>query len=139
VRIEALFAWHYRDGTHLLRVPWGGGPAEFATQFTAIGGPRGRALFALSRASYMEYATVPLEGAKMLALNAADDVIRAESAGVGLPVQMAVAGPAGAALLSAGDVRALEDTVAAFREYQRDYLVRQEDAAPKRDTGVRPP
>src|SRR4051794_6436660 len=90
IAVEGVFAWHSeRDGPHLLRVPWGG-PAEFHPQFTAIGSPRTIALFALNRLSHMGYGTIPLEAAKMLALNVADEVIASESAGVALPVQMAI-------------------------------------------------
>lgn len=75
----------------------------------------------------------------MVALDIAENVIRAASSGVALPVQLGVVAAAGLSIIDDAELRALEDTVAAFRENQRNFLVRtepDESAAP--DTGLRP-
>jgi 20S proteasome alpha/beta subunit len=135
-----LFAWYSKaDRHHYLLRALGNGHGEFALRYTAIGGPGQLARFALSRSEHLGYATLPLEAAKMIAFNVADDVIRASSAGVGPPVQMAVVTATGASVVQASDLRGLEDTVATFRELQRDFLGLPDTThPPKRDTGIRP-
>lgn len=139
-RADGVFAWYSKEDRHhyALRV-LSTGHGEFARRYTAIGGPRQLAQFALSRSEYLEYATLPLEAAKMLAFNAADDVIRASSAGVGPPVQIAVVTPTETSIIQPQELRGLEDTLAAFREHQRDFLIRpDEKRGTKQDTGIRP-
>jgi hypothetical protein len=139
LQVEGIFAWYSATErrTFLTRV-LGNGYCEFHPSYVAIGGPHVLARFALSRTAFLEYGTLPLEAAKMVIFDAADETIRAASTGVGLPVQMAVSTAEKSELLSAMDVRGQEDTVAAFREYQRDYLVRDEERASEQDTGLRP-
>jgi hypothetical protein len=138
---EGVFAWYCEeDRRDYLIHAVSSGHAEFDPQYTAVGGraPRELAQFALSRSEHLELKTLPLEAAKMLAFNVADDVIRASASGVALPVQMAVVSSGGAKVIKDDELRALEDTVAAFREHQREFLVRPKRARPRRDTGLRP-
>jgi proteasome beta subunit len=138
--VEGIFAWYSAADkrTFVIRVR-GDGYFEFHPNFVAVGSPAHYARFALNRTTYMEYGKLPLEVAKMLAFRAADDVIRAASTGVGLPVQVAVVTEHGCGVLNDMDVRGLEDTVAAFREHQREYLIGgDEDATAEGDTGLRP-
>lgn len=58
--------------------------------------------------------------------------------GVGPPVQVAVVAGARAEVLPAAEMPGLTDTVAAFREHQRTFLVRDEPEEPRADTGLRP-
>jgi len=115
--VEGMFGWHSaaEGRTFLIRV-LGNGGFEWHRQFTAIGSPAMLARFALNRTTYYEYATLPLEAAKMVAFGATDEVIRSASTGVALPVQMAVATADGSEVLSPMAMRGQEDTVAAFRE-----------------------
>jgi hypothetical protein len=74
----------------------------------------------------------------MIAAKVVDDVIRATSSGVSHPLQVAAVTANGAAILDAVEVRGLEDSVAAFRERQREFLVDGEPRDPGGDTGLRP-
>jgi hypothetical protein len=44
----------------------------------------------------------------------------------------------GATVLGSLELRGIADTVAALREYQRDYIVRDDAPEAERDTGIRP-
>jgi proteasome beta subunit len=136
---QGLFAWYSeREGRTFLLRALSTGYAEFARRYAAVGGPSGFARFALSTSEYLEFETLSLEAAKMVAFNVADDVIRASASGVSPPVQLAVVHAGGEAVVAELERRGLEDTVAAFREHQRDFLVRGEEALAERDTGLRP-
>jgi proteasome beta subunit len=139
VALDGLFAWYSADDhrTFILRV-WGNVQAEFARQYAAVGSPSDKARFALSRSEHFEFRTLPIEPAKVIAFLAAEDVIHATPSGVALPVQMAVVTGTGSAVLSDDETRALRDTAAAFRESQRELLVREEKGRPPADTGIRP-
>lgn len=139
LELGALFAWYSADEqrTFLLRV-LGDGYAEFDGQYAAIGGPSRIAQFALRETEHLEYAALPLEPAQMIATKIIDDVIRASSSGVAHPVQVATVTANHAAILAPIDVRGLEDSVAAFRERQREFLVGEEPRDTGRDTGLRP-
>ena len=138
---EGLFAWYSEtDGRDFLLKVFSSGHAEFEPQYGAVAapGPRQLAEFALSRSEHLELQTLPLEAAKMLAFNVADDVIRATASGVSLPLQIASVTRDGAAVAGKDELRGLEDTVAAFREHQGDFLRRDRRRAARRDTGLRP-
>jgi 20S proteasome alpha/beta subunit len=137
--VDGLFGWFSAQDrrSYLLRVH-GAGNAEFARSYTAVGSVGEMARFALSRMEFLGYNDLPLEAAKMVAFGVADDVIRAAASGVGAPVQLAVANVTGSSVLGRVDLRAVEDTVAAFRDYQREYLVRDQQIKAEPDTGVRP-
>lgn len=138
--VEGVFAWHSeQDRRDYLLHAVGTGHSEFHPQYTAVGAtPKQLALFALSRSEHLEFGTLGLEAAKMVAFNVTDDVIRASASGVALPVQMAVVTPNGLSMLQPDELRGLEDTVAAWREHQREFLGRSAEAPAKRDTGLRP-
>lgn len=137
--IEGLFGWHSSDEarTYLLRVPVHG-PAEFARRYTAIGAPGTLARFALSRSEYLEYESLPLAATKMVAYTVVDDVIRASTSNVGGPVQLATVTKDAAGLATTIELRGIADTVAAFREHQRDFIARDEPGGAAHDTGIRP-
>jgi 20S proteasome alpha/beta subunit len=140
--VEGMFAWHSaHDGRDFLLKALGDGQAVFEPRYTAIGSPspRNLARFSLGCLEHLDFATLPLEAGKMVALSVAEDTIRATPYGVGLPVQMAVVAAAGYSVIDETELRGLEDTLAAFRENQRNFLVRpgpEEGAGP--DTGLRP-
>lgn len=98
----------------------------------------GVALFALSQSEFLEYETLPLEASKMMLVNIADAVIRSTASGVGPPVQVAVVTSSQATTLDPVELRGLEDSVAAFREHQRNFLVDAEPPGTGMDTGLRP-
>lgn len=134
--VEGLFAWRGRDGFHLLRVPWQN-PPTLATRFDAIGGGKSFALFAYSRSEHLGYETLPLDAAQMVAYSVIDDVIRASTAGVSGPVQVAVVTDEGARVLPDDQLDPIRDTVDAYRDYQREFIVRDEPPT-SMDTGIRP-
>jgi hypothetical protein len=138
-RIEGLFAWYGPDGFHLLRVPQNN-PPEFAPRFDAVGGDLNRLLarFAFTRSEHLGYETLPLAAAQMIVFTVADDVIRASPADVGGPVQIALVTEGSARVMPADKLQPVEDTVDAFREHQREFIVRDEPTGGEGDTGIRP-
>lgn len=137
-----IFAWysHSDRRTFLLRVQHSGA-FEFQPQYMALASRHAQSLaqFALNRSEHLEYSSLPLEAAQMIAFSAVDDVIRgAVTADVGGDVQIATVSDKQAYVLSPLQVRALEDTLGAFRTHQREYLVRTDDSGSEPDTGVRP-
>lgn len=139
--IHGIFAWHSRaEGeTFLLRV-LESGFAEPAGKYTAVGTPDAKALgqFALSQSEHLGYASLGLDAARMVAFNVVDDVIRASARSVGHPVQLAEVTAARHEVLSTAETQGVADTLAAFREHQRDFLARDEIATDEGDTGIRP-
>jgi proteasome beta subunit len=137
--VRGIFAWYSaaENRTYVLRAN-GKGYAEFADTYAAVGAPADFARFALGQSEHLEYASLPLEATKMVAYKVADDVIRASARTVGHPIQMAVVTPTQAAVAPTVEVRGLSDTVAAFREHQRNFLVREEPREERADTGIRP-
>jgi hypothetical protein len=73
----------------------------------------------------------------MVAPNIAGDVIRACSSLVGFPVQVAVVDAAHAGVLPADELTPLAHTVSAFRDHQKNFVVRDTPTEGE-DTGVRP-
>lgn len=138
-RIDCLFAWRDRDGYHLLRVPYNN-PPEFVERSVAIGSPQAESFgrFALSSREHLEFETLPLDAAKMVSHDAVTDVIRAAPVGVGGGVQIACVAEDGARVVPADQIEPIRDTVSAFREFQKDYIVRQAPTGPARDTGITP-
>ena len=138
---EGLFGWYSaaEKRTFLVQA-FSSGHSEFRPVYAAVGTAHvvNLANFALSSSEHLDYLTLPSEAAKMVAYNIAAQIIKAAASGVGPPVQIAVASARGTELVPSDEVRALEDTVAAFLEYQRDYLARDDEPGPERDTGVRP-
>jgi predicted proteasome-type protease len=139
--VQGIFAWHSESEheTFVLRV-LETGHAEPAPKYSAVGASSAcdLARFALSQSEHLGYATPRLEAAKMLAFNVVDDVIRASARSVCHPVQLAVVTAAQHELLAPAEVQGVADTLAAFREHQRDFLGREETVARERDTGIRP-
>ncbi|MEA2385575.1 MAG: hypothetical protein QOH72_5546 [Solirubrobacteraceae bacterium] len=138
--IEGLFAWYSQEEgrTFLVKILTNG-HSEFAPRYDAVGSPhpRGLAGFALRASEHMEYATLPLHAGQMVAANIAGDVIRACSSLVGFHVQVAVVDAAHAGVLPADELTPLAHTVSAFRDHQKNFVVRDTPTEGE-DTGVRP-
>ncbi|HEX4806729.1 MAG TPA: hypothetical protein VFU94_12590 [Conexibacter sp.] len=139
--VHGIFAWHSRieNETFLLRV-LENGLAEPAEKYVAVGLPEAKRLaqFALSQREHLGYAGVRLDIARMVAFNAVDDVIRASARSVGHPVQLAEVTADRHEVLGTAELQGVADTLAAFREHQRDFLVRDDVLGEDRDTGIRP-
>ena len=129
----------FRGRTFLLRVQHSGN-AEFRPSYTMVGtGPvQALAHFPLNRSEDLEYSSLPLPAAEMVAFGAVDDVIRGRLPDLPRPYRSPQSAMTMRAILPRLEVRALEDTLGAFRAHQRDYIVRGDDASSEPDTGVRP-
>lgn len=129
---EGLFAWYDRGDhrNYLLRVR-SNGDAEFMTQYGAVGSSKQIAefgFFGFNRSEYLDYKTLPLETAKMLAHMVADDAVRASAQGVDGPIQLAVVTASESTVLRERELQPVRDTAAAFQMHQLDFLVREEGA-----------
>lgn len=138
-QFEGLFAWHSASEkrSYLLRAR-SDGVLEFERQYGAVGSSRRLAefgFFALNRSEYLDYASLPLETAMMLAHMAADDAIRASAQGVDGPTQLAVVTASEAAILEEDELRPIRDTASAFRMHQADFLVRTKGREEQPRTG----
>lgn len=128
---EGLFAWLSKEEGryHLLRAR-SDGTVEFKEQgFGAVGSSKDLAQFAFfgfGSSGFLEYETLPSEAAKMLVHTVTDDAITASAQGVDGPVQLAVVSAAGAGVLEAQDLKPVQDTAAAFKMHQADFLKRSE-------------
>jgi hypothetical protein len=67
-----------------------------------------------------------LEQTKMLTFMVAEDAVKASAKGVDLPIQAAVVSPEETAVLHDDELKAVNDTVTAFRMHQLDFLKRPE-------------
>jgi 20S proteasome alpha/beta subunit len=140
----ALFAWWSDEEERftLLRVR-GSGHAERDDHYRAVGGPERFARFALGRLEFLDFDSLPLETAEMIAVYVVEDVIRDASVGVCKPIQVAAVTREKTMILSEIDVRVLEETGDALRDQLRSWIVPQEEeeegeAPPEPDTGIRP-
>lgn len=142
MRFEGLFAWYdARDRRHYLLQAHHNGHVEFMTQYGAIGSSRQIAefgFFGFSRSEFLDYKTLPLETAKMLAYMVAEDAVRASAQGVDGPIQLAVVKSGQATVLRDDELGPVRDTAAAFQMHQRDFLVRKGDTGPAGARGLLP-
>jgi hypothetical protein len=131
---RGLFAWYSKDERkHHLLLARSDGTLEFIGQaYSAVGSSEDLAQFAFFRFSssgFLEYETLPAEAAKMLVHTVTDDAINVSAQGVDGPVQLAVVTAAGAGVLEAADLKPVQDTAAAFKMHQADFLKRAETPA----------
>ncbi len=127
---EGLFAWYSATErrTFLLRARHDG-RVEFMPRYGAVGssaqiGEVG--FFGFSRSQFLDYETMSLEQTKMLTFMVAEDAVKASAKGVDLPIQAAVVSPEETAVLHDDELKAVNDTVTAFRMHQLDFLKRPE-------------
>jgi ATP-dependent protease HslVU (ClpYQ) peptidase subunit len=128
---RGLFAWYSKEESqhHLLLARSDGVVELQAQRYSAVGSPSSKelaqfAFFGFSRSGFLEYETLPLEAAKMLVHMVTDDAVQASAQGVDGPIQLAVVTTAGARVLEAGDLNPVQDTAAAFKMHQADFLKR---------------
>jgi len=128
---QGLFAWYSKteDQFFLLKAR-SDGIVELQEQgYGAVGSPSSNelarfAFFGFSSSGHLEYETLPLETAKMLVHTVTEDAVNASAHGVDGPVQLAVATAGGAEVLEAVDLKPVQDTAAAFKMHQADFLER---------------
>lgn len=130
---KGLFAWYSREESkHHLLWARSDGTVELKDQgYGAVGSPSSEdlaqfAFFGFSSSGFLDYETLPLEAAKMLVHTVTDDAIAASAQGVDGPVQLAVVTANGARVLDAADLKPVQDTAAAFKMHQADFLKRTE-------------
>ena len=130
---QGLFAWYSKDESryHLLQAR-SDGTVEFKEEgYGAVGSSWDFAQFAFfgfGSAGFLEYETLPSEATKMLVHTITDDAINASAQGVDGPVQLAVVTATGAGVLLAAELKPVQDTAAAFKMHQADFLKRAESA-----------
>lgn len=138
-RFEALFAWYdSAEDRHYLLWATQAVHTEFERSFGAIGGVGSLGRFGFSRSAFLRFDTLPLETTKMVAYMVAEEVVRASSKGVDLPIQIATVSKGDARILRSDEVEAIDDTANYFRERQRDLLVTTEPSADTLQRGIRP-
>jgi hypothetical protein len=138
-RFEALFAWYDSAGDrHYLLSATQAVHTEFERSFGAIGGVSSLGRFGFSRSAFLRFDTLPLETTKMVTYMVAEEVVRASSKGVDLPIQMATVTRGDAQILRPEEVEATDDTANYFRERQRDLLVTTDPSADTLRKGIRP-
>lgn len=131
---QGLFAWHSKDeDCHYLLQARSDGTVELKEQgYGAVGSSKDLAQFAFfgfGSSGFLEYETLPSEAAKMLVHTITDDAINVSAQGVDGPVQLAVVTARGARVLDAADLKPVQDTAAAFKMHQADFLKRAENPA----------
>lgn len=142
-RFMGLFTWYSRDERrhHLLRA-MSDGVVELQEQgYGAVGSSEELARFAFfgfSSSGFLEYETLPLEAAKMLAHTVTDDAITASARGVHGPVQLAVVTGSDAHILEESALKPVQDTAAAFKMHQADFLKRAEGQPDNVTSGLVP-
>jgi hypothetical protein len=91
--------------------------------FGAIGSGAVLGRFGFARSEFLEFDTLSLELTKMVTHMVAEEAVKASPKGVDLPIQIATACKGDTRLLRPTEVSAIEDTVAFFRESQRELLI----------------
>lgn len=138
-RFEALFAWYDEaDSRHYLLWATQAGHTEFQRSSGAIGGVSSLGRFGFTRSAFLRFGTLPLETTKMVAYMVAEEVVRASSQTVDLPIQVATVSNGDTQILRPDEVDAIDDTANLFRERQRDLLVTAEPSADTTRRGIRP-
>lgn len=130
---KGLFAWYSAvEQQHYLLQARSDGVLELQEQgYAAVGSPSSQelarfAFFGFTSSRFLEYETLPQETAKMLIHTITDDAVNASAQGVDGPIQLAVATASEAAVLEEADLKPVQDTAAAFRMHQADFLKRTE-------------
>jgi 20S proteasome alpha/beta subunit len=142
ISFEALFAWYdAQDHRHYLLHARHDGHAEFKPQYGAIGSSRQLAefgFFGFSRSEFLDYRTLPLETAKMLAYTVAEDAVRSSAHGVDLPIQLAANSSGQASVLREDELQLVRHTVAVFQMHQVEFLVRKNHEQAEKVAGIVP-
>jgi 20S proteasome alpha/beta subunit len=121
---EGLFAWYdATDDRHYLLWARQDGHVEFERPFGAIGSGAVLGRFGFARSEFLEFGALSLELTKMVTHMVAEEAVKASPKGVALPIQIATAFHGETHVLRPGEVSAIEDTVAFFRESQRELLI----------------
>lgn len=130
---KGLFAWYSKDeGKYQLLRARSDGIVELQEQgYSAVGSRSSEelarfAFFGFSSSEFLGYETLPSEVAKMLVHTVTDDAVKAVAQGVDGPIQLAVVTARGARVLDAADLKPVQDTAAAFKMHQADFLKRAE-------------
>lgn len=128
---QGLFAWYSKtEDQHFLLKARSDGIVELQDQgYGAVGSPSSNdlarfAFYGFSSSGHLEYETLPLETAKMLVHTVTDDAVNASAHGVDGPVQLAVVTAVRAEVLDPADLKPVQDTAAAFKMHQADFLQR---------------
>jgi len=142
---EGLFAWYAEEEeAHYLLKARSNGVVELQEQgYGAVGSPSSAdlaryAFFGFGSLAFFEYETLPLEAAKMLVHTITDDAVNASAGGVDGPIQLAVASPDECGVLEGKDLQPVQDTAAAFKMHQADFLKRKEPAEDVGTSGLVP-
>lgn len=139
VRFEGLFGWYAsHEKRHYLLWARQDGHVEFERPFGAIGSgsPLGR--FGFVRSEFLEYDGLPLEVTELITHMVAEDAVRASAKGVDLPIQLAFVCRGEARILRPEEVEGISNAVDAFRESQRDFLIKPRPAVTNApSTGIR--
>lgn len=142
---KGLFAWYAADDEkYYLLQARSDGTVELQEQgYGAVGSSSSSelarfAFFGFSSSGFLEYDTLPLEAAKMLVHTVTNDAVNASAQGVGGPIQLAVATALGADVLAKADLKPVQDTAAAFKMHQADFLKRTEGPAESGTSGLIP-
>jgi 20S proteasome alpha/beta subunit len=138
-RFEALFGWYAADEKrHYLLWARQDGHLEFERPFGAIGSGSTFGRFGFVRAEFLEYEALPLEVTELVTHMVAEDAVKASAKGVDLPVQLALVCRGKSQILRPDEVKGISDTVDAFRESQRDFLVESRPTfGERRRSGIR--
>lgn len=141
-RFGGLFAWHADDDdrNYLLKA-YNDGSVEFMQEYGSVGSSSELARFAFfgfNSSGFLDYETLPLEAAKMLAYKVTDDAVLASAGPVDGPIQLAVATASESLVLEEKDLQPVRDTAATFRMHQADFLKRTEEPPEQGVSGLLP-
>ncbi|HEX3172901.1 MAG TPA: hypothetical protein VHQ43_01615 [Solirubrobacterales bacterium] len=132
---KGLFAWYSaEDQRYYLLQARSDGTVELQEQgYSAVGSPSSSelarfAFFGFSSSGFLEYATLPVEAAKMLIHTITNDAVNVSAQGVDGPIQLAVATATGAGVLEEADLKPVQDTAGAFKMHQADFLKRTDES-----------
>lgn len=127
---QGLFGWYAADeDRHYLLWARQDGHVEFERPFGAIGSGSTYCRFGFVRLEFLEYDALPLEVTELIVHMVAEDAVRASAKGVDLPIQLAFACRGEAQVMQAEDVKGISNAVDAFRESQRDFLIKSSTTA----------
>jgi 20S proteasome alpha/beta subunit len=129
-RFEGLFAWYAaEESRHYLLWARQDGHVEFERPFGAIGSGSDLGRFGFVRSEFLEYDGLPLEVTELITHMVAEDAVRASAKGVDLPIQLAFVCRGEARIVRPEEVEGISDAVDAFRESQRDFLIKPQPSA----------
>lgn len=122
---EGLFGWYAADEErHYLLWARQDGHIEFERPFGAIGSGWSYCRFGFVRLEFLDFEALSLEVTELVAHMVAEDAVRASAKGVDLPIQLAFVCQGEARVIPAEEVKGISNAVDAFRESQRDFLIK---------------